>query len=182
MKKNIFSIFIVLAALVIIVSFFRSWAKVTTSSFVDTAEKIANIFGQKLPNVDIKMTVTGYSIPQMANSQNSKAALAVIETLSKSSKGLGAKSYLVYLLPLSAIACIALALAGLKKKVFIIGMSVLSGLIGGVGLFNLSTVNTDTLITKITIGSGLWNTMYAFLFIFLIGVTWLVLDKNSEIK
>ncbi|MDP3786842.1 MAG: hypothetical protein Q8R05_04740, partial [Candidatus Omnitrophota bacterium] len=96
-------------------------------------------------------------------------------------KDLDKKSMLVYLLPLLALVCIGLAAIGLKNKIAIIVMVVLSGGIAVGGLYNLMTVSLSNLAVQISIEQGLWQTMYAYLIISVIGIVWIVLDlKGSE--
>ncbi|MFH1791714.1 MAG: hypothetical protein ABH885_07030, partial [Candidatus Omnitrophota bacterium] len=90
------------------------------------------------------------------------------------------KSYLVYVIPLIGIICAALALLGMKNKLFIFIMICLSGAVSLGGLRNIMTMDTGTLPVSIVIGKGLWNTLYAFLFIFLTGVTWIFIVKKKN--
>ena len=97
----------------------------------------------------------------------------------KDVKDLDKKVMLVYLLPLLALVCIGLAVAGLKNKAAVIIMAVLSGTIAAGGLYNLMTVNLSNLTVQISIGQGLWQTMYAYLMIFVIGIVWIILDLKK---
>lgn len=200
MKKIIFSIAIIIASAVIVVSFFKPWANVVTSALgvskeltAATKDKLGDSsFGSKVSStlqsitgflsgvgdIKVKTTVTGYDIPVMVNSKTSKVAISLAQMMFKSAEGLEAKSYLVYLLPLSGMGCAVLVLLGVKKKIFIVAMAALSGAISITGLYNLKTADISTLAVKITVQDGLWYTMYGFLFIFVIAVAWLVLDNK----
>ncbi len=192
--KKILAGLIVLASIVIVMSFFLPWARVSvsvvgvskqlTSSSVlpgKVTGKLKKITGaiSDFGDVDIKTTVSGYKIPGMVNNKTSKVAFSVMEIMSKSASGLEQKSYLVYLLPLLGIVCGILAIIGLKSKACIVIMLVIAGIVGIAGLYNLSTANLAHVAVKVDILSGLWNTMYAFLFIFLAGIVWLVLGKKA---
>jgi hypothetical protein len=200
--RKILAGLIILASIVIVVSFFMPWARVSVS-IAGISKKLTDVIsGEKLQDtpiagkaakelekitdaitgfgdIDIKTTVSGYNIPQMVNNRTSKAALSIAQILSKSTSGLEQKIYLVYLLPLLGIVCGILAIIGLKSKSWIIIMLVISGIVGIAGLYNLSTANLVHVAVKVDIMSGLWNTMYAFLFIFLSGVAWLVLGRKA---
>jgi len=194
MVKKILVGLIVLASIVIVISFFMPWARVSVS-VVGVSKQLTSSSGlpdkmvEKLKeitsaissfgDVDIKTTVSGYQIPGMVNNKTSKAALSTAEILSKSASGLEQKSYLVYLFPLLGIVCGILAVTGLKSKACIVIILIIGGIVGIVGLYNLSTANLVHVSVKIDILSGLWNTIYAFLFIFLAGIAWLVLDKKA---
>ena len=194
MVKKILVGLIVLASIVIVISFFMPWARVSVS-VVGVSKQLTSSSGlpdkmvEKLKeitsaissfgDVDIKTTVSGYQIPGMVNNKTSKAALSTAEILSKSASGLEQKSYLVYLFPLLGIVCGILAVTGLKSKACIVIILIIGGIVGIVGLYNLSTANLVHVSVKIDILSGLWNTIYAFLFIFIAGITWLILGKKA---
>jgi hypothetical protein len=61
-------------------------------------------------------------------------------------------------------------------------MAVLSGGIAVGGLYNLMTVNLSNLPIQISIEQGLWQTMYAYLLICVIGIVWVVLDLKEAKK
>jgi len=130
-------------------------------------------------DIKIKTVVTGYSIPGMVNNKTSKVALSLAQVLFKSVDGLGWKSYLVYLLPVFAVVCAILAVIGLKQNLAIIPMGLIGGVIAVAGLYNLYTMNINNLMVKISIAKGLWNTMYAFLFIFVVSIVWFIGDRKS---
>jgi len=202
MKKRIMAGAVVCASLLIIISFFMPWAKVVTSvtgvskELASTAkgklggipaakklltkfEKVTTEIGE-LGDVKVKMAVSGYDVPVMVNNKTSKVAISLMEILTRSKKNLELKSYLVYLLPILGIVCAVLAVGGLKNKILVIIMLALSGVISIAGLYNLSTINISNIAVQVTIEKGLWYTMYSFLFIFLVGITWLVIEKGSK--
>ena len=129
----------------------------------------------KFGDIGVKTTITGYQIPQLVNDKTSKVALSVAQILFKSTEGLDIKSYLVYLLPLFGIICSLFAFLGQSKKIYSILMIVISGAVSLVGLYNLHTADLPNLAVKVSIENGLWNTMYAFLFICFIGIVGLLL-------
>ena len=201
MVRKILAGLIILASIVILISFFMPWARVSVS-VVGVSKQLTGVSEKKLQgvpvadkivkkmqeitdamssfgDVDIKTTVTGYKIPGMVNNKTSKVALSATEILFKSASGLDQKSYLVYLFPLLGIVCGILTITGLKNRACIIILLVISGIVGIAGLYTLSTANLASVAVKVDILSGLWNTMYAFLFIFLAGIVWLVLGKKS---
>ena len=135
MKKMIFAGSIIVCALIIIASFFMPWAKATVSA-TKVAKNVANSASGKLQNtsfggkflqglnqatnaignlgdIEVKTTVSGYDIPTMTSKKSSHVAIQLAQLLFKDAKDLDKKSMLVYLLPLFAIVCIALAVIGL---------------------------------------------------------------------
>jgi hypothetical protein len=201
MKKLIFLGLIVIAAAVIIAAFFMPWAKVDVSVTGVSKELASGAEGTvgKLPlgkkvisdidkvtsaiddlgGVNIQTKVSGYNIPNLVNNKTSKVALSLAEILFKSVKDLDLKSYLVYLLPLLAIACVLLALLGAKNKAYLIIMVIISGAVSIGGLYNINTMDTGSLAVKISIERGMWYTMYAFLFICAAGIVWFILDRKK---
>ena len=197
MQKKILKNLVILASVIIVISFFLPWAKVSVSTMgvskkvsgklegSPVAGKVLKGTGKvtgalsKFGYIYIKSTISGYRIPLLVNSKTSKVAISVVQIVSKSKSGLEAKSYLVYLLPLLGIGCGILATLGLEKRIFIIIMLVIGGIIGIAGLYNLLTAKLARAAVEVDIMIGLWATMLAFLFIFFVGIVWLVTDKKS---
>lgn len=201
MKKMIFAGSIILCALIIIVSFFMPWAKATVNAtkvaknLADSASgKLQNTsFGGKLlqgfnqatnaignfGDIEVKTTVSGYDIPAMINKKSSHVAIQLAQLLFKDSKDLDKKSMLVYLLPLFAIACIALAIVGLKYKASIIATAIIGGAIGIGGLYKLIATDLSRLSVQISIEYGLWQTMYGYLLICILSIAWLVMESKK---
>ena len=194
MVRKILAGLIVIASIVIVISFFMPWAKVSLS-VTGVSKKIADSYHlpdkavEKLKEIthtistfgdpEVRVTVPGYKIPGMVNNKTSNVAISLTEIMTKSTSDLGQKSYLVYLFPLLGIICGILALGGLKSKACIIIMLLIGGIVGITGYYNLSTANLAGMVVKVDILSGLWNTIYAFLFIFFAGIIWLVLGKKA---
>ena len=198
MRKIALLSLVVICAIAIIHGFFMSWAKANTSAtkvakglvneasgpledspfagkfinfFNKATEKVAN-----LGDIEVKTAVSGYDIPTLVNKKSSQIAIAIASVIFKDAKDLDKKSMLVYLLPLFALVCIGLAVIGLKNKIAVMVMVILSGAIAVGGLYNLMTVNLSNKVVQISIGQGLWQTMYAYLSICVIGVIWIILD------
>ncbi|MFC1480044.1 hypothetical protein ACFL5Y_01195 [Candidatus Omnitrophota bacterium] len=195
MKKAIFLTMIIAASVVILAAFFMPWANVATSvtgvsqellgavskaplagKVVGDLDKITGAIGS-MGDVEIKTVVHGNKIPAMVNNKSSKVALSLAQILFKSAEGLDVKSYLVYLAPILGIACALFGFFGLKNRLYIILLVVISGVIAIVGLYNLNTMDLSSTIVKIAIGKGLWYTMYAFLFMSFVGIAWIALDR-----
>ena len=199
MRKVILLSLVVICAIAIIHGFFMPWAKASASAtkvakglaksatggilentpfagkFVRELDKATNKI-LDLGDIQIKTAVSGYDIPTLINKKTSQIAIAIASVMFKDVKDLDKKSMLVYLLPLLALVCIGLAIAGLKNKIAVIVMAVLSGGIAVGGLYNLMTVNLSNLSIQISIEQGLWQTMYAYLIISVIGIVWIVTD------
>lgn len=201
-RKIVFAALIVICSLAVIHGFFMPWAKASTSatrvasSLVDQASgplagspfagnfiKGLNKATQKvsdLGDIQIKTAVSGYDIPTLINKKTSQIAIAIGSVVFKDAKDLDKKSFLVYLFPILALVCIGLALLGMKNKIALIVMAVISGAISIGGLYNLMTVNLSNLVVTISIEQGLWQIMYSYLFICIISVVWFLLDAKIK--
>ena len=201
MKKMIFAGSIIVCAIIIIASFFMPWARATVS-VTKVANNLANSASSKLQNtsfgdkfikgfnqatnaignlgdIEVKTTVSGYDIPTMTSKKSSHVAIQLAQLLFKDAKDLDKKSMLVYLLPLFAIVCIALAVTGLKYKASVIAAAIIGGAIGIGGLYKLMATDLSKLPVQISIENGLWQTMYGYLLICILSIAWLVMDPKE---
>ncbi len=168
--------------------FVLPWAKVhvTTKKFTDPLAHIAqgaglaDQVGKRLSRVTVTLKkgtktisgampdfakmptqIRGFEVPLMTNRQDTHVAIAVAELLT-GEDDLGAKSWLVYLLPGFALAAGLLLTWGVSMPwlgwcLGGIGLSV-----GGFGLWKLLTASTDMLVVAVTIGAGLWLSFAAY--------------------
>lgn len=197
MKNMVLAGLIIVCSVIIIISFFMPWAKVKISAtqvskelvtsaesgplkdtpfagkFVKRLEKATGAISE-LGDIEIKTQVSGYDIPTMVNKQSSKIAISFAQGFFKDAKDLDKKSMLVFLLPLFGILCMALAIFGVRYKPAVITMLILAGVISIAGLYNLYTANFSTAAVQIIIEKGLWQTLYAYLAIFIISIVWVI--------
>jgi len=117
----------------------------------------------ELPDLDdIPRQVSGVQIPQMANQKNAKVAMALIELFMGEQQHIGAKSYAVYLLPGIALLCALLVTFLGGARGVVIGAAVVCAAVAGAGFWKLLTTNTQALFIAITIGPGLWLSLWAY--------------------
>jgi uncharacterized membrane protein YfbV (UPF0208 family) len=128
------------------------------------------------------MAVSGYDIPKMMNTKSSQVAVALASIFVKDAKDADMKSYAVYLMPILALVCVGLAVFGMKNRIALIIMAVISGGISLGGLFKLMTTDLNNAIVAISIEQGLWQILYAYLLICVVGVIWIVTDVIAEKK
>lgn len=201
MRKIVLLSLVIICAIAIIHAFFMPWAKASTSTTKVARSLVSQAYGPlestpfagrfikvfdtttkkvaSLGDIQIKTAVSGYDIPTLINKKSSQIAIAIASVMFKDAKDLDRKAMLVYLLPLLALVCVGLAVLSIKNKIAIIVMAVLSGGIAIGGLYNLMTVNFSDLVVQISIEQGLWQTMYAYLLICVIGIIWLILDLKG---
>ena len=117
----------------------------------------------ELPSLaDIPKEVSGVQIPQMAHQENAQVALALLELLTNTRQHVGLKSYAVYLVPGLAILCGVLLTVLGRVRAAALGVAALCALVAGVGFWKLLTTNTSTLFIAITIGPGLWLSLWGY--------------------
>jgi len=202
MRKTILLLLVAAASLLIIRAFFMPWADMSASVVkvsrqVSSTAKESKFFNipevkkaikklekatdaiDKQGDVKIKSSVSGYDIPRLVNQKTSKVAISLMQTIFEDTKDLDKKSYLVYLMPLLAIASIFLMAAGRERKLLIVIMLILAGGISIFGLYTLKTTNLSNLAVDIIIDKGLWYTLYGYLFIFFVGIAYLITDKKK---
>lgn len=118
----------------------------------------------ELPSLsDIPTQVSGAQIPQMVQGERAKVAIALFELFTQQRQRLGLKSYAVYVLPGLALVFGLLLTRFGDRRVVAMGVASGSAVIAGLGLWKLLTVNTDALFVAITIGPGLWLSMWAYI-------------------
>lgn len=116
----------------------------------------------KLPDLSqIPTHVNGPQIPQLVNRQDAQVVLALAEMLT-GERQVGAKSYVVYLVPGLAILCGILVTLASRVRVACLLVGVVCVTVAGVGFWKLLTAKTETLLVAITIGQGLWLSLWAY--------------------
>ena len=129
---------------------------------------------------DIPKQVSGFRIPQMANAQHAQVAMALFELLTQKRQSIGVKSYAVYLLPGLALLCgVLLTVLGNRAPVAL-GLSLLCAAVAGAGFWKLLTTNTKTLFIAITIGEGLWLSLWGYVGLALSGLLCGVLPRKRS--
>lgn len=117
----------------------------------------------ELPSLaDLPTQIRGFHIPRLANQENSKVALALLDLLMGQQQRIGLKSYAVYLLP--GLALLAAGLLTMRPRSRVCGLAVAGACaaVAGVGYWKLLTTNTAALFIAITIGPGLWVTLASY--------------------
>ena len=196
---------VAVCAVIVLAGFFQPWAEVSTSvgnvsggltgilkgtfgevslgsKVIGGIENLGNEVNEVVGDVSVKKSVSGAEVPGLVNSKSSKMALAIAEIMFKSAEGLSWKSYAVYLIPGLAVLCVLLAGAGLRYPAAFAVMTVLSGAVSGAGLYNLYNADLSNTIVKISIGYGLWNSLYAFGGIAVIGAGCIILEQIKKRK
>ena len=105
--------------------------------------------------------VSGADIPRLAHQHEMKVALALAEMFT-GERELGAKSWLVYLMPGLAVVFGLLVTWGPRRRVLGLIVGAVSVALAGVLWWKFSTTNANTLLVAIAIGPGLWMSCGAY--------------------
>jgi len=111
---------------------------------------------------DIPKEVSGIQVPQLANQHNAQTALALMELFTGKQEHIGLKSYAVYLLPgIALVSGLLLTFLG-RQRLVPWSVAGLCAAIAAAGFWKLLTTNTQALMVAITIGPGLWLSLWAY--------------------
>ena len=158
------NVIVIALAAVIVISFFFPWANVESQE-VGMISKI--LTGKAQANI---ASVSGFGIPRMANSDDSRLAISVIKIFNPDVKDAHKKSYLVWFAPILAIAAaFALAAFGNNKWVSLV-IGAVCALVFVLGVYKIASTDMNKLVLNVKIGVGLWLTLYGYLGIGLAGV------------
>lgn len=116
-----------------------------------------------LPDVSkLPSQVNGPEIPAFVNRKDNAVAIALAEMLTGQTD-IGKKSYAVYLVPGLALAfglLLTTGLAGVPAVCW--AVAALSAAVSGGGFWKLLTTPTESLVVAITIQTGLWLSLWAY--------------------
>ena len=111
---------------------------------------------------ELPSQVTGADIPRMANQEQAKVAMALVELFTHRSQDVGRKSYAVYAVPGLAVVCGLLLSVFGRRWVIALTIAWFCGTVAAIGFWTLLTVNPQTLFVAIRIGRGLWQSVWAY--------------------
>jgi hypothetical protein len=161
-------------AAVVVIAFFLPWAHVESQE-VGMISKM--LTGKAQANI---ASVSGFGIPRMANSDDSRLAISVIKIFAPNVTDADKKSYLVWLMPILAIAAgIGLAAFGNNKWVSL-AIAVVCSLVFVLGVYKIASTDMNKLILNVKIGAGLWLTLYGYLGIGLAGIAGFLVSQLKK--
>lgn len=139
------------------------------------------VTGQLPDLATIPREVRGFDVPRLANRQDSQIVLALAEMLT-GERQLGAKSYAVYAVPGLALLLGLVMTAACRVRTACLAAGVAGLAVAGIGLWKLLTTNTQTLLVAITIGPGLWLSVWAYagLGVSAVALAWLAQPRAAR--
>ena len=106
--------------------------------------------------------ISGFEIPELANRENTKAIMQLVETFTTNRQQVGLKSYAVYLVPLLAFLCAGLLTRfGGRSRLAAIGVAVICTAVVGSGGWGWLQTRTKELV-GVKFGLGLWLSLAAY--------------------
>jgi hypothetical protein len=128
-----------------------------------TVKRGAETLTGELPGLaGIPKAVSGAAIPRMVNQEQAKVAVALLELFTNTRQHAGLKSYAVYLVPGLALLCGALVLLRPRRPRLLWAVAAGCAAIALIGCWKLLTADLRTLFVAITVGPGLWLSLWAY--------------------
>lgn len=160
-------------AAIIVISFFIPWIQVESPQ-VGAFTKL--LTGKRQATLD---SVSGFRIPVLANSDESRFMVEVIRMFNPEVKDANKKSYAVWIMPILAI-IIAGAYWHLGKNKWLnLAVGIIGILIFIIAMYKISTTDLDKAVLKVAIAPGLLTTLWSYL---LIGILGALIFTQSIIK
>jgi hypothetical protein len=153
-KKDV--ICAVLAA-VVFIAFFLPWVSVG-SEMVGTVAKV--LTGKHQAEI---AAISGFAVPGMANGPDARLMISVIQIFNPGVTNADKKSWLIWGVPLFAIAIFVLGLYWGENKWFNLAVAVIGVLIFLAGVYKITTTDLNKLVLNAKIGIGVWLTLCGYL-------------------
>jgi hypothetical protein len=142
---------------VIFIAFFLPWVSVESPA----AGKISELLTGKTQGGFY--SISGYQVPIMANSKESKLIIAVIKLFNPGIKDADKKSWLIWLVPGLSVIMLILLLVWGSNKWLQLALGVIGVAIFAVAALKILTTNLDKVILKVSISYGLWVLLIGYL-------------------
>jgi hypothetical protein len=154
MKRNI----ALALAVVIVVSFFLPWVSVEAG----LAGKLSKMVNIKTENVQL-YSISGFKVPVLANGKESRLMITIIKIFEPDVTNADKKSYLIWIIPLLAIAIFFAGDIFKNNKWVFLGIGVVGVLIFLGATTKILMTDLDKAVMKINIGYGFWLVLIGYL-------------------
>jgi hypothetical protein len=146
-----------ICALVVFFAFFIPWVSIE-SPVVGGITKV--ITGKRQAALD---TISGFKVPIMANSDESRFMITVIEIFNPGIKDADKKSWLIWGVPLFALALAAAGFVWPDNRALLWAIAGIGVLVFAGGTFKILTTDLNKLVLKARIDIGVWLTLVGYL-------------------
>lgn len=129
----------------------------------------------ELPSLaDLPRQISGADVPGLAQRKDAQVVVALMELLTQSDQQVGMKVQVVYLVPgIALLLALALTFAGtIPPAAWAVACA--SAGIAGIGFWKLLTAKTQAVFVGVTIGPGLWLSLWGYVGLALAAVLWAV--------
>ena len=149
------ALFLIVGA--IFISFFLPWVSVESPA----AGKISEILTGKKQGAFY--SISGYQVPILANSSESKLVISVIKLFNPGIKDADKKSWLIWAVPGLAVVMLALLWFWGRNKWLQLALGIIGVAIFAVATFKILTTNLDKMVLRVSIVYGLWALLTGYL-------------------
>lgn len=157
MGKLIYGVLIVLVCLVVI-AFFMPWVKLESTPLAGKFTKI--LVGKE---AKVSESISAYQVPTMANTEDARLSITVIRILNPDIEDADKKVFLIWLVPFLAVGIIVTSLILRKNKWVHLAYAAIGIFIFAFGAYRITNLKLDRTFLDVTIGPGLWLTLWAYL-------------------
>jgi len=155
MKKGV----MLICTILVVASFFIPWVSVEQGGMVKKITRM--IKGEEL-NIP-KLKVSGYDVPVMVNSEESRTIIALLKIFFPDVKDVDKKVYLIWVVPMLAVVLFLVSVFLGKNKIAQLAVGLLGILIFGVAYYKIATTSLDKAVLKVNIENGLWMVFLGYL-------------------
>ena len=154
---------IAVLAAVIFISFFLPWVHVESQMIgsmvkVLTGTRQAEIIG-----------ISGFAVPALANGPDARLMISIIKIFNPNVTDADKKSWLIWGVPIFAIAIFLLSLLIGDNRWFNLAVAVIGILIFLAGVYKIKTTDLNKLVLNAKIGMGVWLTLCGYLGLGVVG-------------
>jgi hypothetical protein len=142
---------------IIFISFFLPWVSVESEAMGKVSKLLT---GKTQANIS---AVSGFQVPILANGEDSRFMISIIKIFKPKINNADKKSFLIWIVPLLAIALFFISIGFKNKKLvkLLIGLSCIVIFAGAV--YKINTTDLDKLVLNVKIAYGLWITLFGYL-------------------
>jgi hypothetical protein len=141
----------------IFIAFFLPWVHVE-APMIGTISKV--LTGKRQAEIT---SISGFSVPVLANGPDARLMISIIKIFNPGVTDADKKSWLIWGVPLFAIAIFLLTLLLRDNRWFNLAITAIGIPIFLIGVYKINTTDLNKLVLNARIGLGVWLTLYGYL-------------------
>ncbi|MFH0838611.1 MAG: hypothetical protein V1893_00290 [Candidatus Omnitrophota bacterium] len=162
--SSMYKIILLCLTVVIIISFFLPWVYVESQQIGALTKALT---GKRQATID---SISGFDIPVIANGPDARLMLSIIKIFNPDIKDADKKSFLVWGIPILAIAIFLLGNFYGKNKWTNLSFGLLGSAIFLVAAYKIKTTDLNKMVLNVKIAMGLWSILWAYLGMGIVGL------------